>query len=269
MIKKIVKFVIVSFLLLLVFAGLFWFTTKTSNTWDAKTVGDIPVLSGYERVEASKGSYADYFRSLPLKKRGAKVQYYTGGDARFQFLSAAVIDQNMLSGFEQCADVTMRLRAEYLWSKGRYNEISFLNINNKRMNYTGGASRKEFEKYMKNVYVWCSTYSMYNETKPRAIKDVKPGDVLVFKAPTVPNFLQDLESKVMSQPIMGHAVIVADVAKNKNGKIAIMCIEGNTPAREKHVIRNPNPFRNPWFVLDEDDNYISIFHFKKDELRHY
>ena len=70
---------------------------------------------------------------------------------------------------------------------------------------------------------------------------------------------------------MGHAILVADVARSKSGKVAIMCVEGNTPAREMHIVRNPNPLRNPWFFLDEDDEtiWISVFHFKKDELRHY
>lgn len=41
----------------------------------------------------------------------------------FQWLSAAVIDMPMLSNAEQCADMTMRLRSEYLFSQGRYSEI--------------------------------------------------------------------------------------------------------------------------------------------------
>ena len=53
------------------------------------------------------------------------MQLYTGGDARFQFLSTGVIDIPMLSNSEQCADMTMRVRAEYLFSHGRYSEIRF------------------------------------------------------------------------------------------------------------------------------------------------
>ena len=70
---------------------------------------------------------------------------------------------------------------------------------------------------------------------------------------------------------MGHAVLVADVINNKSGKTAVLCIEGNTPAREAHVVRNHNPFRNPWFILDEKDNLyrVSVFKFHKDELRTY
>ena len=50
---------------------------------------------------------------------------------------------------------------------------------------------------------------------------------------------------------LGHAVFVVDVAVNKNGKKAFLLAEGNTPARDIHLIRNlENPFRSPWFISD-------------------
>ena len=110
---------------------------------------------------------------------------------------------------------------------------------------------------MRGVYGACSTFSLYQETKPRAIQDVMPGDVLVYPARPGRKY--------------GHAVMVVDVARSRSGKVAIMCIEGNTPAREKHLVRNPNPLHNPWFILNEGDEaiQISVFRFNKDELRHY
>lgn len=252
--KKVFAFI----LFFIVACGLWcWYSAGISNPWNAKTVGDIPTPWGYTRVETEKGSYAEYLRSLPLRKRGTKVQLYTGGDARCQSLSTGVIDQDMLSNSEQCADVTMRLRAEYLWKNGRYGEICFRNVNGKNMRYTGGASRKAFESYMRNVYGWCSTFSVYHETQPRSVKDIQAGDVLVYPA--------------NEEHGCGHAVIVVDVAKDSSGKVAIMCAEGNMPAMEKHIVRNYIPLRNPWFILDEDDKtiWIARYHFKKEEIRHY
>ena len=183
-----------------------WYTSMTSNPWEAETISNIPAPFGYTRVEASPGSYAEYLRSLPLRPKGTKVNLYTGGESSYQFLSTAVIDKDILSNSEQCADVTMHLRAEYLWQKGRYSEISFVDVNGKRLNYKGGSSRKDFEKYMCNVYGWCSTYSVYHETKPRSILDVQPGDVLVY--PTRPGHT------------LGHAIIVVDVAKKSDGRVS-------------------------------------------------
>lgn len=251
------KIFLVIVVVVIVFGGWLLYSSKTSNPWNAETIGDIPAPMGYTRVEAENSSYAQYLRSLPLKKRGTKVMLYTGGEANYQFLSTGVIDQDLLSNSEQCADATMRLRAEYLWSRGRYGDISFRNVNGKMMHYAGGGSRKAFERYMRDVYGLCSTFSLFTETTPRDIKDVQPGDVLVYPARAGHKY--------------GHALIVVDVAKSKSGKVAIMCAEGNTPARDKHVVRNLNPLKNPWFFLDEDDEtiWISCFHFNKNELRHY
>lgn len=234
------------------------FSAKASNPWNAATVGEIPAPIGYKRVDAPKGGYAEYLRSLPLKPRGSKVQLFTGGDARLQCLSAAVINMKMLSNYEQCADMTMRIRAEYFYKHGRYGEICFTDVNGRKQRYQGGGSRKAFEDYLRRVYGICSTFSVHRETKPRALKEVQPGDVLVYKARPGRKY--------------GHAILVVDVARSQSGKIAVMCAEGNTPAREAHVLRNSaNPIRNPWFILDEDDKniWISGFRFNADELRHY
>ena len=54
-------------------------------------------------------------------------------------------------------------------------------------------------------------------------------------------------------------------------KLPLMCAEGNTPARDAHIVRNYNPFRNPWTIFDSDDEVLRVggFHFNKNELRHY
>lgn len=160
-------------------AGIMWWVSSTSNPWNAKTVGDIDTPAGYTRVE---GSYAEFMRRLPLKKRGSRVQLFTGGDVGYQFLSTGVIDLPMLSNWEQCADMTMRVRAEYLFSQGRYADIRFRDVNGNMLNYTGGNSRKALETFLKKAYGVCSTLSVSRETKPRRLSEVQPGDVLVICA---------------------------------------------------------------------------------------
>ena len=227
-----------------------------SNPWNAKHIGDIPCPAGYSRV-SSNDSYTGFLRDLPLKKRGAFVHLYNDKLARFQFLSAGVVDMPIISKDEQCADITMRIRAEYLWGNGRYNDICFTSIGGKEQHFTGGSSRVAFEKYMRTVYGTCNTASVFHETQERALKEIQPGDILVYPS--------------RQKGAYGHAVLVVDVARNELGRVAVLCVEGNTPAREAHVIRNLNPFHNPWFVLSEkaDSHYISVFRFNKNELRHY
>lgn len=149
--KKILRALAIIAVVVIAAGGYMWWASTTSNTWNAKTVGDIPAPFGYERVDVAKGSYAEFLRSLPLKERGSKVQLFKGGDSNYQILSAGVIDLPMLSNDEQCADMTMRIRAEYFWKKGLYSKICFTDVKGKRHPYDGGSSRKAFEKYMETT----------------------------------------------------------------------------------------------------------------------
>lgn len=233
-------------------------SATTSNAANALCVGDVPEPFGYQRIEPQDKGYAAYLRSLPLKTKGSKVQLYTGGDANYQWLSAAVVDMKLLSNDEQCADVTMRIRAEYLYKTGRYKDICFTDVNGKKMQYQGGRDRNAFESYLKRVFGMCNTASLFRETTPRPVREVQPGDVLVYPAREGHQY--------------GHAVLVVDVARSKSGKVAVLCVEGNTPAREMHLLRNvAHPRRNPWFILNDDGRTvrISVFSFAPEELRHY
>lgn len=239
--------------------------SKTTNPYNYETIGDIPTPWGYERMAPDDGGYAAYLRSLPLKGKGSKVQLYTGGDARFQSLAYAVVDLPLLSNDEQCADVCMRLRAEYLYSKGQYGSIHFRNVNGNTMRYGGGGSRKAFERYMRMVYSSASTFSLKHELPNRALRDMQPGDVFVYAAGD-----HDLERKMHSK--YGHAIMVVDVAVDRHGNKAFLLAEGNTPARDIHILRNwANLLSSPWFLLDADaDNFfLDCFYYRSNELRHF
>ena len=107
--------------------------SKTSNPNNYKAIGDIPVPWGYKRCEGSDSQYSSYLRSLPLMRKGSEVMLYTGGRARFQSLNYAVVDIPLLSNAEQCADVCIRLRAEYLYNSRKYENIHFKDVNNNTM----------------------------------------------------------------------------------------------------------------------------------------
>ena len=135
-----------------------------SNLWNVSTLGEIPTPIGYERVSFEGDDYAAFLRGLPLKPRGAKVQLYTGGDAKYQFLSAGVIDWPALSNSEQCADMTMRVRAEFLWQSGQYDKIVFTDTQNNKRFYRGGGCKIALYAYLKKMYECCNTASVYIET---------------------------------------------------------------------------------------------------------
>ncbi len=228
-----------------------------SNRMNYRTIEDIPAPSGYERVDGCSGSFAAYLRALPLKPRGGKTELYKGGTAPLQFLTYAVVDLPLISNDEQCADMCMRLRAEYLYQTGQAGKIHFMSVNGEQLRF-GGGGREALTSYLRKVYGVANTYSLRREMKERPLADVQPGDVLVF------------DSSRHGGPY-GHAIMVADVAINpKTGKIALLLAEGSTPACNLHVIENwHNLWRSPWFVYEPDAEQIPIFvfSFRKDDLR--
>lgn len=260
--KRFLIILVISLGLIGILGGYVWFSFRMSNPHNAKTIGELPLPVGYERVPADKGSYAEYLRSLPLKKRGTKVYTYRNHKvANYQWLSAGVIDMPLLSNDEQCADVCMRMRGEYLFRTGKYNQLCFTTLNGKKLQYTGGNNRKAFEQYMRQVFGSCNTTSLHRSLSARELKDMQIGDVFVYP-----------HRNVAGKDRLGHAVMVADMAVNRlTGKKIFLLVEGNTPARDIHILRHPNPFRNPWYRLNEDAESIHLlcFRFTNRQLKHF
>ena len=243
-------------------AGYVYHINRSSNALNAKTIGDIRLPIGYERIAAKDGSFAAYLRSLPLRKKDTPVYLYNSNKkANYQWLSSGVVDLPLLSNDEQCADVCMRLYAEYMFAAGKYSDICFTALNGNKMRYTGGNNRQAFEKYMRSVYGYCNTTSLTRSLPTRPLFEMQIGDVFVYG-----------HHKVAGKSRYGHAVMVADMAVNKRtGKKLFLLVEGNTPARDIHILRHPNPFNNTWFTLDPDAETLRLlcFRFKNEHLRHF
>ena len=262
MYMKKIKRIIIGVLLvitIIVIALKLWeeYGIEKSNPNNYATVGDIPTPEGFVRIDGDDPKYSEFLRSLPLKPKGTVVKYYWGGIADLQELNYAVVDLPLLSNAEQCADVCMRLRAEYLYQIGNYSNISFLAANGNILSYDGEKSKESLKDYLREVFRVANTYSLSRQMDERELADIQPGDVFVYPAPNSNSY--------------GHAVMVADVAQNQNtGKKAIMLVEGFIPARNIHVMRNSQDSSvSPWFILDEEsDTYsFSLFQFKNTDLK--
>ena len=243
-------------------AAFCWRLMNTSNIWQAFTVGDIPAPRGFVRDTVPPQSYQAYLRALPLKPKGTPLCLFGGQKAKHQILAAAVVDHPLLNRYEQCADVIFRLRAEYLLGMGMYDELCYTDVNDSLLCFVpdsvpADSMQAYFEKYITHVFSWCNTTSLFRETLPRPFVDVRAGDILVHPAQKDENY--------------GHAILIADVAHSPSGRVAVLCLEGNTPAREKHIVRNINLLRNPWFIIDSGDTQIRFIksRFHSGQLRHY
>lgn len=260
---KTIKQIVIGCLLVvgIVFCYNLWmeYCLDDSNPNNYATIGDIPAPEGYIRIDGDDPKYSDFLRSLPLKPKGAVVKYYRGGMADLQELNYAVVDLPLLSNAEQCADVCMRLRAEYLYQSGRMADIHFLDVQGNDLTYCGKESREAFEKYLRKVFDRANTYSLYKEMATRNIANIQPGDVFVYPAPDSNSY--------------GHAVMVADVAEDpETDRKAVILVEGIIPARSIHVMQNLDDTSNsPWFFISEesDKQSYTIFKFDNTNLKYF
>jgi hypothetical protein len=219
---------------------------------------EIPPPEGYDRVEVTAGSFANWLRHLPLKKKGTPVYLYNGTKKMNQNAHFAVIDIDTgTRDLQQCADAVIRLRGEYLYSRGLYSSIHFNftsgdeasftkwvtgyrpEVDNNKVQWVKGAgedsSYMNFRRYLTTVYIYAGTYSLSKELKLRGNShEMRIGDIFIEGG------------------FPGHAVIVVDMAKNRqNGKKIFLLAQSFMPAQDIHVLKNPNNAGlSPWYELE-------------------
>lgn len=225
------------------FLILFLFITCKGNNYDDysrpfteraamfETISVIPPPAGYERITPEQGSFGEWLGGVKLKKDN-HVYLYNGSLKKNQSVQFAVLDIPVgEKDLQQCADAIIRLRAEYLFDKKRYSEISFADNNNKLYKWEGGSNKIAFTRYLENVFCRCGTASLQKQLKPVAdLQRMQPGDVFIKGG------------------FPGHAMIVVDVAQNKKGQKIFLLAQSYMPAQDIHIVKNPvNTAINPWY----------------------
>jgi hypothetical protein len=215
------------------------------------TIREIPLPDGFSRILFEKKSFAEWLRSLSLKKNKT-VYLYNGLPKRNQTAQFAVINISVGSkDLQQCADAVMRLKAEYLYSQKKFGEIIFRDNNNTDYKLGAVVNRKYFDDYLDNVFARCGTLSL--EKQLRRVNDiynVQPGDVLIQGGSP------------------GHAMIVVDMAMNSSGKKIYLLAQSYMPAQDVHVVINPaNKNKSPWYELDNETIYTPEWIFPKGHFK--
>jgi len=211
------------------------------------------VPTGYTRKDYAAGTFGNYLQQLPLKPAGTLTKYYNG-EIKDNKVAAAVIDISVGNrDLQQCADAIMRLRAEWLFSEKRFNDISFNLTNGFKMKYsewkqgkrlnaacngwnTGGTASEthdDFMKYMKIIFNYAGTLSLSKELQNKNIKNLEAGDVFIKGGSP------------------GHAVVVVDVAEGREGKVFLLA-QSYMPAQDIEILKNlNNAGMSPWFKASE------------------
>jgi hypothetical protein len=231
--------------------------------WLSKTIpvrsleAAIPPPPGFSRVAVEQGSFSAWLRGLPLRPAGTPVHNFQGGEilAGDSPLLAAVVELDVgTADLQQCADSIIRLHAEWLWSQGRKDRISYRFTSGHLARWTGYAagdraevsgtkvswvrtgpearSRTAFRAYLDLVFTYAGTFSLASEKNRPARADVRPGDFFVEGGSP------------------GHAVLVLDVAVNEAGERVALLGQGSIPAQDFHVFTPGQG--GPWFSLEAE-----------------
>jgi hypothetical protein len=214
-------------------------------------IAAIPLPTGFHRPLATATGFTQWLRNISLKKD--RTVYLYNGDkktnqqAQFAVLDISVGTQNL----QQCADACMRLRAEYLYSIGNYAAIRFTDNEGKAYQFTQPYNRSHLADYLPRVFGMCGTASLARQMKAKPIADIEPGDVLIRGG------------------FPGHAVIVADMAMNRQGEKIYLLAQSYMPAQDIHILRNPaNADDDPWYRVSDATTIITPeYIFRNTELK--
>ena len=216
---------------------------------------DVP--AGFTRVPTRPGSFASFLRTLPLEPTGSPVvdnrgqRLHEDGQHR-SIVAVADLDVGT-KDLQHCADVILRLHAEWRYGRGE-RDLSYRSVSGQTLSYRswlGGergvivvnklAFRKLaapqadthplFRSWLDDVFAWAGTASIERDGKKIAVVEIEGGDFFV-----------------MTGTPFGHAVLVLDVARDAQGRVALLLGQSYMPAQSFQVLRPAADA--PWFVLE-------------------
>jgi len=228
-----------------------------------KLINRIAPPTGYTWEKAMPNSFAEFLQNLPLAPAGSPVLDYAGNPISNQSEHIAIINYDVgTKDLQQCADATIRLRAEYLFQQKRFDEIGFHFTSGDYFSWTDYAngtrpiisgnsvsfsekaneddSYASFRKYLDVIYNYAGTISVNKETKPvTSNAAISSGDIII--TPGSP----------------GHAVMIVGCAKDKRNNKIYLLAESYMPAQSIHILTNPfESGISPWYHLDLNSGSI-------------
>jgi hypothetical protein len=214
--------------------------------------------SGFTRVAVDPGSFAGFLRTLPLAPPGTAVLDYRGqrlyGEEHPNI--AAVVDIDVGDrDLQQCADAVIRMHAEWHYGRGdraiAYHTFSGTTLAYEKYlagerGFADGPSlslrmvarpltddHRALRSFLDEMFNYANTASLAREGSAVSLAELRGGDFFVM--PGSP---------------FGHSVLVLDVARDADGRTALLLGQSYMPAQSFQVLRQ-RPSRT-WFVLAPD-----------------
>ncbi len=214
-------------------------------------IDSIPPPPGYTIIRTPSNTFGKWLLRLPLRQNNV-LYLYNGTPKPIQSLHYAVLDvpynRNPL---QQCADAVMRLRAEYLYATKAEPTIRFFHQKNEYFSCSSHCSRTQLENFLNQVFSWCGTYNLQAQLHLVSnIDQIQTGDVFVKGGSP------------------GHAMLVAAVAKNKQGKKVFLLLQSFIPAQDIHIVKNTfNESLSPWYDAGTSKIITPGYIFQPQDLR--
>ena len=231
----------------------------------------IPCVDDYIRIQLESDSFADYVRHLPLKEINSPVKSWSGSIIHEGDEIHAVIDWQLPDKVQQCADVTIRLFAEYLREYGQIEKIKFKSLSGNIIDYSkwlhgryalNSAGSKieyrksqqakldsddEFEKYLRFVMTYANSSSLARDLKTVEESELLPGDIYIQPDPS-------------GRGGIGHVSVILDMCENTQGERLYLFGYGFIPAQDFHLpLPSPEQGVGKWFTLDGYKKFIAVF----------
>jgi len=201
---------------------------------------------------APRTAFGTWLMDRELLPEGSPVLTFSGHHVGAPHTAAEVrvVDMPMVPGdLQQCADTIYRLRADYLretgadivfhatngqaipwsrWAAGERTQLRGSTLAWVRASHSSEAAA--WQSWLEELFEYAGTISLKaHDTVPVPDRAPRPGDVVV--APGSP----------------GHAVLLFDVAKTRDGRWLVLFGEGFMPAQQLHVHRGPE---DGWWEWD-------------------
>jgi hypothetical protein len=216
-----------------------------------KTINTIPLPKEFERINYPTESFSNWLQKLTLKEDNV-VYLFNHQPKPNQNLHSYVLNIKVGNkDLQQCADAIMKLRALYFFSLKQYQLIEFkgsektFNFLNYLKQSNSLDTLKQLDNFLETVFINCGTYNLNSWLKPTKFENVNVGDVFI-KA---------------GNP--GHAMIVVDVAINKNTRERVFLLaQSYMPAQSIHIVKNLNDANlSPWYSNKEVDVFTPSWDF--------
>ncbi len=235
-----------------------WLTGFDANNM---LINRIEPPEGYQRKNSTINTFTHWIRRLPLKEGTPNVILYNGEEKWNQDAHAYVFDLDIgTRDLQQCADATMRIRAEYLYHTKQFDKIHFNYTNGAYVPYSkwkngyypipkGGsvswvkkekcnASYKSFKSYLIQVFNFAGTHSLSKELTSVPYSEMQVGDILIKGG------------------FPGHAVMIVDLIENNEGEKMYLLAQSYMPAQNFQLLKSPYS-NSPWYKLDLDATSIN------------